>query len=74
MRCAVDDRDEVEVCRGHGGDPQGDEAWSLQYNQGEAHLLQNLNELNLHQVEDVSEPLAESMEKVAEGVLLFCQV
>merc|ERR1712032_1458611 len=26
--------DEVEVCRGHGGDPQGDEAWSLQYNQG----------------------------------------
>ena len=25
-------------------------------------------------MEDVSEPLAESMEKVAEAVLLFCQV
>ena len=37
-------------------------------------LIKNWNEPILPQVEDVSEPLAESMEKVAEAVLLFCQV
>ena len=37
-------------------------------------LLNTWEELIFHQVEDVSEPLAESMEKVAEAVLLFCQV
>merc|ERR550519_2846596 len=34
VRRAVDNRDEVEVRWRHRSNPQGDEAWSLQYNQG----------------------------------------
>ena len=38
VRRAVDNGDEVEVCWRHRGNPQGDEAWSLQHNQGKMHF------------------------------------
>ena len=41
VRRAVDNRHEVEVCRRHRSNPQRDEAWSLQYNQGKTHLDKN---------------------------------
>ena len=70
----ADHWDEVQVCGRHGGHPQGDEAWPLQYNQGRADPSLNVAFQLFLKVEEVSEPLIEAMEKVAEAVLLFCQV
>ena len=74
MRRAADHWDEVQVCGRHGGHPQGDEARPLQYNQGRDDLSLNVAFQLYRKVEEVSEPLFEAMGKVAEAVLLFCQV
>ena len=74
MRRAADHWDEVQVCGRHGGHPQGDEARPLQYNQGRDDLSLNVAFQLYRKVEEVSEPLIEAMGKVAEAVLLFCQV
>ena len=41
VRRAVDNQDEVKVRWRHRSNPQRDEAWSLQYNQGKVPIHQN---------------------------------